>query len=337
MQQKIQSIIEINNHKLKQCVSLIDNFPYLDLNLNVEKPDPNEHVLFNLIDRYEYTTEGAFLLKDVILNNLKQELIFSNAQETALLKQILSNQGAYSPKNQDEIFAAKNLILRLLCSKSIANNRLVLHIDTEIAERMQSLLKENEYLVQHARFLTYLRNQDALLYYIGFIPLYLMVEHFIQDFQSFGKSEEYYYSFILRYIHTHYKSILMDNNTMIVVHDGWSNLIDLNTHFAENDSFSVDMTEDLFEIASKNILPNEIIANNNFIRSIHPSLHNHGKAEDVAYSARLLIKQGLSLDLVENTLRPLFIGTLSPVQKNALQNLYANTTRWISLNSQNMN
>lgn len=337
MQNKIQSIIEINNHKLKQCVTLIDNFPTLDLNLNIDKASAKSHVLHNLIESYEYDVVGASVLKDVIFNNVKQELIFSSKEETRLLKQIIADGGYYSPRTLPEIFAAKNLILRMICSKNLSDNRFYLNLDEHVLGKIKEVLQDHDYIVQHEIFLKYLRNCDALLYYIGFMPLYLMVENFINDFKSFGKPEEYYYNLILRYVYSHYRSLKMDNQSMIIVHEGWSNLIDLNKRFEGQDGFAVDMTEDLFEIASTNILPNEVLYDSNFIRAISGAVHTHLSASEVSYSMRLLIKQGLSLTEVKSVLRPMLITSLSVFQERALKDLYNNTTRWISLTSKNLN
>lgn len=337
MQNKIQSIIEINNQKLKQCVTLIDGFPTLDLNLSVQNMDPDSHVLHNLIDRYEYDISGALILKDVIFNNLKQELIFSNTEEILLIKKIIENKGKYSPKSLQEIFSAKNMIFRMLCSKQIHENRFYLSIDSFLLKKMIEILNDPDYLKQHDKFIRYLRNCDALLYYIGFVPLYLMIENFLHDLKVSETEADYYHNLIIRYILSHYRYIKMKNDSTVIVHEGWTNLIDLNNRVETQNGFAVDMTEELFETASKNILPNEIVPNQNFVRSISSSIQPPVSAEDVAYSARLLIKQDVSLEGIKSALRPMFLTSLTPLQEHTFSELFQHTTRWISLTSKNLN
>ncbi len=333
--QNIQTYIDIQTQKFKRSIEVIDNFPniWLEKALQDQEAFP---ILKALLEDYAAPFSDNDKLQDVLLKNLDKELVFTNNKEFELINKVIINNGIYTPKLKEEIITSKALIVRMIIEKKISKNVFSLYLSKEFEEKIRAFQKNTELQIYRQIFQEYDSYIRGMLYYIGFMPLDLCVNIFQEKFKDIYP-EEILASICSRYLQFYFKNISLANGNILILHEGWSNHQNLQEIFGEIQNFTAEINDRHIILAAQNILPDEKLSNAQFIRSISTLIDENLTPEEIALSMRLLIKQNITFEQLCGILGNLLLTSLSPLQKEALKNLYYTTPRWITLQSNRAN
>ncbi len=273
-------------------------------------------------------------LRAKVQTELPAQAALLSIEEHMLLERLITLNGQADLMDWEEMGAAESLVRRMWCCITRADGRIVLHLPDALLLPLTMVLSTR----QHEEIRAKLMRHDAvirgLLYIGGLLHYEEPLQHLVCDVIADTYADNY--DMALRYMRVAYDFVYDRDGDMLLLHPGLADPDQLMLLPAPPEGMSVELDEMSMRGAMEGLMPEEEMLFDHLYGLLdgatRPEITVEGAVEDL----RMLAKQGVPLDEMQEVLATLL--TVHPTQdmREAVEMLHRLTPRWGTLRSATM-
>ena len=268
-------------------------------------------------------------LREKVLQSMEQEFYFLGESEVLLLEKMVLNNGRVKLSIHDDIRAADALVKRLFCNFYEKNQNWYLCFPTCLHAKFLEIYNKDEYLEMREKLNKFDNNIMAFLYIMGVVNATPLISFFMKE--MINQVDEVVYKLLIRYLKANFKFQFDSEGQMILVHPGVANVEKILSIQKKYVGETLELSQDMVDGAKDGILYEEVALHNALSASLLYVVRPEYNASEVAEDLRMLVKQGVNYEVVENVLKNHI--TINPNQRilDLLDELYLFTPRLIGI------
>ena len=269
-------------------------------------------------------------LRAMVLSRLPLEASLLTVEEHSLLERLITLGGEAELMDWMEMSAAETLVRRLWCSIRRQDERLILHLPDALRTPLLLIMADKRHEETRARLLRHDAIIRALLYLGGLMHHGEPLERLLGDVLLCGDPGQLEYTLARRYLQSAYDFIYDRDGEMILLHPGLAEperlLDNIPIHTGP-----MELSEDAIRGAMEGLMPEERPLFERLYGLLTGATRPEISVEEAVEDLRMLVKQGVSLSVVQEVLASLL--TMHPTADmiGAVQQLYMMTPRWGAL------
>lgn len=269
-------------------------------------------------------------LRAMVLMRLPQEAALLTADEHHLIERLISLGGDAELIDWPEVSAAETLVRRLWCTLSREEDRLILHLPDQLLTPLLLILSDNH----HEEIRTRLMHHDAIiramLYLGGLLHFAEPLEHMMEDVLNATVTDTDQ-MLAMRYLRAAYDCIYDRNGDLLLLHPGLAEPERLLLNPPAIDTRPVELTEDTVRGAMEGLTPEERVLTDRLCGLLNGATRPEIGVWEAAEDLRILVKQGVSLSVVQEVLTSLLVIHPTQEMRTAVAELHRLTPRWGSM------
>lgn len=265
-------------------------------------------------------------LRALVLTRLPLEAALLSVEEHLLLERLLTLEGEAELLDWEEMSAAESLVRRMWCSITHVGHRFILHLPQELHTPLMLVLSSHQHEEMRDKLLRHDAIIRALLYIGGLLHYEEPLYHLLNDvLQSSGKGETL---LSMRYLRSAYDYMYDPDGEMLLLHPGLAEPEQLMHICAPQDGLSIDLDEETIRGAMEGLMPEERPLFERLYAMLLGSTRPEISEEEAVEDLRMLAKQGVSLDVMQEVLATML--TIQPTDDMlfAVADLHQHTPRW---------
>ena len=270
-------------------------------------------------------------LRSLVLSLLPHEAHYLSSAENALLEQLLLMGGRLTSKNWEEIPAAEALACRLWCSYSSAGDAWTLELAAGLREPLVKAFSAEKHASARTRAFRYDVTIHGLLYITGFLPSLQPREIFKNDVIQ---ADSAWAGVIAdRYLKASFEYIMDEKEQLVLLHPALADPYRLLWMLGGTVNAAVTLTQESLLGGMNGMLAEEVGLHESMQRELLGNLRPEWSADEAADDLRYLVKQNVSFRELEGVMASMLCIRPTAAMRDALQNLYNNTPRWIAMSA----
>ena len=308
------------------------------LQFNLFSPQANNTYAQQLYSQSYFASEFAGdrlvtieKLRAEVLKLLPFEAHYLSSAENALVEQLLLSGGRLSSRNWEDIPAAEALASRLWCSFQSSGDTWMLELEQELRDPLIKAFTGETHSSARTRTFRYDVTIHGLLYITGFLPSLQPREMFKRDVLQ--SKEEWADVIADRYIKASFEYITDDKNQAVLLHPALADPYRLLWSLGGTVNAAIKLTEESLLGGMNGMLAEEVPLHESMQRELLGNLRPEWRADEAADDLRFLVKQNVPYRDLEAVLASMLCIKLTNALRQALQNLYNNTPRWITMSA----
>lgn len=281
--------------------------------------------------------EGLHTLNELrarVLTRMPAQAVLLAADEYILVERLLALSGHAELLDWEEMSAAESLVRRLWCSVTRTDGHFILHMPDEVLMPLTMVTATRQHEELRTRLLRHDSIIRALLYIGGMLhyeePLHRLMADVLEG--TYANDSV----LALRYLRAAYDYVYDRDGDMLLLHPGLTDPDMLLTLPASRDGLSMELDEMTLRGAMEGLLPEEEALYDHLYGLLcgatRPEISEVLAVEDL----RMLAKQGVSLQEMQEVLETLLAVLPTPEMREAVTLLYEQTPRWGTLKSARM-
>ncbi len=278
-----------------------------------------------------HTLQG---LRARVLADLPAEAALLSIEEHELLERLITLNGHAELMHWDETASAESLVRRLWCVITNVEGHFVLHLPEQLRLPLTMILASRQHEEIRAKLLRHDAVIRGLLYIGGLLHYEEPLEHLMDDVVrgTYAANQE----LAMRYLRIAYDYVYDRDGDMLLLHPGLAEPEQLLTMRIPTGNTSLDLDEISMRGAMNGLLPEEQALYNHLYGLLdganRPEITVEGAVEDL----RMLAKQGVSLQAMQEVLSTLLFIQPTKEMRDAVTQLHRMTPRWGTLRAANL-
>lgn len=268
-------------------------------------------------------------LREMVLDRLPLEAQYISVSEMQLLERLLMSDGEIQLGDWDDIGAAEALVKRLWCSFRANGEEWMLFLPKPLHLPLMTALHSPETNAARERLFRFDATIHGLLYISGLLhsaqPIGIFTKEVMR--RQDGAAAEV----ARRYLQSSFEYITDANGDLILLHPGLADPYELVKDQSTDGIFTLELTQELIAGGMNGMLPEEIPLHEALCGALHGALRPECDLAESVEDLRMLAKQGVSLNEMENVMASMLAVLPTPLMKNALKNLYLCTPHWMGM------
>ena len=270
-------------------------------------------------------------LRGKVQSALPLEALFLSIGEGTLLERLLLSDGRLSSASWDEIDAAEALARRLWCTFSAEGELWTLELAEPLMEPLLKAYNNPLYAEVKARKFRYDATIHGLLYIVGFLHSDPPVAFFLKD--VIRSKSRLAANLAYRYLKATFEYIDGPGRSVVLVHPGLADPARLIHATGLGDEITLNLNEEALAGGMNELLPEEVPLHESMCAALEGSMRPEWEADEAAEDLRLLAKQGVSLEQMDEVMASMLCVHPTPAMRVALKGLYDNTPHWVGMNA----
>ena len=268
-------------------------------------------------------------LREKVLRQLPVEALYLSNGESVLLEQLLIADGVIESSDWDEIDAAEALARRLWCSFSSAGEEWRLELAQSLQGPILKVLNSPDAIEAKAAMFRYDATIHGLLYIAGFLqsdqPLAFFMKDVMQRKDALARNIAY------RYMKASFEYIAESDRSIVLVHPGLADPNRLISAMGLGGEITLTLNEETLAGGMNGLLPEEDSLHRVMRAALEGKMRPEWDAEEAAEDLRLLAKQGVTLQTMDDVMASMICVHSTPAMKAALKGLHESTPHWIGM------
>lgn len=266
-------------------------------------------------------------LRAMVLMRLPQEAALLTPDEHHLVERLISLGGEAELIDWPEVGAAETLVRRLWCTLTREDDRLILHLPDQLLTPLVMILSD----YHHEEIRTRLMHHDAIiramLYLGGLLHYAEPLTHLMEDVlnQSSNPTDQ---QMAMRYLRATYDCIYDRNGDLLLLHPGLAEPERLLANPPVLDARPVELSEETVRGAMDGLMPEERELTNRLCGLLNGATRPEIGVWEAVEDLRILVKQGVSLQVVQDVLTSLLVIHPTQEMRTAITDMYRSTPRW---------
>lgn len=280
----------------------------------------------NPFPRRLHTTQE---LRAMVLTRLPREAMLLTVEEHTLVERLITLGGEAELMDWLEMSAAETLVRRLWCTLERVGDRFILHLPDELLTPLLMILSDRRHDETRSRLLRHDAIIRALLYLGGLLHHEEPLEHLMEDVLESSDPLDRMLS--MRYLRAAYDYIYDREGDMLLLHPGLAEPDRLLRMAPPAMAEAVELDEETIRGAMEGLMPEERSCFNRLYGLLQGATRPEIGVEDAVEDLRILVKQGVSLPVMQEVLRSML--TINPTREmlSAVADLHRMTPRWGAL------
>ena len=281
--------------------------------------------------RQEMPTALADLegLREQVFKQLPLEVRYLSQGESALLERLLICNGSIELGEWDDIGAAEALVSRLWCSFRALEDVWILELPGTLHVPMLTAMDCPEYSVAREILFRYEAMMMGLLYITGFLHSDQPIDLFLQDVTR-SQSEQCKH-FARRYLQSTFEYMLDRHQELILLHPGLADPYRLISAMGNDAFFTMELSQTILSGGMNGIFPEEESLHQDMCGALANRLRPECDVTEAAEDLRMLVKQGVSLEELQEVMASMLCVLPTEEMKAALVQLHQRTPHWVGL------
>ena len=268
-------------------------------------------------------------LRQKVLDQLPVEALYLSHAESVLLERLLISKGHIASANWDEIDAAEALARRLWCNFTAVDDAWTLELPEALQEPLLLAFNNSMYTQAKAKLFRYDATIHGLLYIAGFLHSDQPLSFFMKDVME--RNDPLAQNIAYRYMKATFEYIAGADREIILVHPGLADPNTLSDTMGFTGEITLTLNEETLAGGMSGILPEEEALHEAMRAALEGMLRPEWEAEEAAEDLRLLAKQGVALNKMNEVMGTMICVSPTPAMKIALKRLYDCTPHWIGM------
>jgi len=260
---------------------------------------------------------------------LPVESLYVSFAEREMLERLILHEGEMVMTDWDDIGAAESLVRRLWCGFRTEGSDWILTLPKTLMEPIMAALNRSEMLGIRDRCFRYDATIHGLLYLTGLLHASQALDFFLTHVMRVPspRADE----IGRRYMQATFEYISDEAGDMILLHPGLANPYQLVKRQELGAMGAFEMSQTMMAGGMNGILPEEAPLHEKLCLSLKGAMRPDYDLNEAAEDLRMLAKQGVSLEEMEDVLSSLVAVLPTPEMLGALKQLYEGTPRWLGL------
>ena len=270
-------------------------------------------------------------LRERVLQRLPVEALYLPQAERDLLEQLLVSGGVVVSTDWDAIGAAEALASRLWCSFVAEDDseEWRLELPRALQEPLLNAYHNPQYVITRERMLRFDATIHGLLYIAGFLHSSQPEGFFTSEVME--RSDELARSIAMRYLKSTFEYMETEEGSLMLVHPGLADPYRLLRGLSDEGLITLELTQEMVAGGMNGIFPEEVPLHEAMRGALDGALRPECDADEAAEDLRILAKQGVSLEEMEDVMATMLCVLPTPLMKQSLRLLYESTPHWIGL------
>ncbi len=270
-------------------------------------------------------------LRAQVLSSLPAQAALLSIEEHLLLDRLLSLHGHAELLDWEETTAAESLVRRLWCVISRQEDRLILHLPDELRLPLMMILSSRQHEELRARLMRHDAIIRAMLYIGGLLHYEEPLRHLMTDVVHGTYASDQ--RLALRYLRIAYDYVHDRNGDMLLLHPGLAEPEQLLTQQIPVGDLSLELDEQSMRGAMDGLLPEEQPLYDQLYGLLYGATRPEITVEGAVEDLRMLAKQGVSLQEMQEVLATLLTVYPTREMRDAVTQLHRLTPRWGTLHA----
>lgn len=269
------------------------------------------------------------VLRNRVLERLPLEAQYISVGEMQMLERLLINDGEMVLTDWDDIGAAEALMRRLWCSFRAKGENWKLILPKTLQLPLMAAIHTPKATEARERLFRFDATIHGLLYIAGFLHSAQPMSVFLQEVME--NEEPVAFQIARRYLQSTFEYITDASGDLILLHPGLADPYRMVNLQRVDGVFTLELSQDLIAGGMNGILPEEIVLHETMCGMLQGALRPEYDLAEAAEDLRMLAKQGVSLQEMENVMASMLVVYPTEKMKNALKQLHLHTPHWMGL------
>lgn len=273
----------------------------------------------------------AKMLQKLILTRLPAEAALLSFEEHSLVERLLALDGEAELMDWEEISAAESLVRRLWCTIRREDDRIFLLMPRELMLPLQLITSSKPHNDIRDNLTRYDATIRALLYIGGFLHGDEPLHHLMNDVLRGTYANDA--TMAMRHLRVTYDYTYDPHGDMLLLHPGLAEPENMMRRLATHKHVNIQLDQPMMMGAMGGLFPEERPAFEMMYGLLLGSVRPEISAEEAVEDLRMLAKQGVSLQEMEDVLSTLLTVQPTPAMLSGVKQLYMMTPQWGSMRS----
>lgn len=268
-------------------------------------------------------------LRERVLERLPLEAVYISVSEMQLLERLLINEGELLLSDWDDIGATEALLRRLWCGFRAEGDDWILTLPQPLHAPILTAIHTQEALEARERLFRFDATIHGLLYIAGLLHCAQPMGVFMREVMR--REDALAMQVARRYLQSGFEYVTDANGDLILLHPGLADPYRLFQAQPVEGIFTLELSQELIAGGMNGILPEEIPLHEAMCGALVGALRPEYDLEEAAEDLRMLAKQGVSLEEMENVLASMLAVLPTARMRDALKQLHLRTPHWMGL------
>lgn len=268
-------------------------------------------------------------LRSRVMERLPLEAVYIGVGEMQLLERLLINDGELLLNEWDDIGAAEALVRRLWCSFRVQEENWILCLPKTLHAPLTAAIHTPEAMNARERLLRFDATIHGLLYIAGLLHSAQPLGVFLQEVMR--RLDDQALQVARFYLQSSFEYVTDANGDLILLHPGLADPYRMFDMQPVQGIFTLELSQEWMIGGMNGILPEEIAPHEALCGVLQGALRPEYDLAEAADDLRMLAKQGVSLQEMENVMSSMLAVLPTEKMKAALRQLFLCTPRWMGL------
>jgi len=281
-----------------------------------------------------YAPEQLFEVKrmrDIVLGRMEEEIDLVSVTEHMLLERMLLFEGEAELIEWEEISAAQALVARLWCSLTKQGDSFYIRLPKALQMPMLEWMNSDKHSLIRESLFGFDATIHGLLYIAGFLHAGQPIDHFLNDVVQ--RRDSLSRLLARRYLCAAFDYMIDSKGEMILLHPGLADPEHLLCQLKDEGVYSMELDQNMMLGGMNGVFPEELPLFDLMCGALQGALRPEYTPEDAAIDLRLLAKQGVNYDEMQEVLCAMLTGLPTRDMLALLRRINAETPLWVGLRS----
>lgn len=267
-------------------------------------------------------------LRAMVLTRLPREASLLTVEEHLLVERLISLGGEAELMDWLEMSAAETLVRRLWCTLTRVGSRFILHLPDELLTPLLLILSERRHDEIRQRLMRHDAIIRAMLYLGGLLHYSEPLNHLMEDVLEGVEIGPQEHMLCMRYLRAAYDYSYDRTGDMLLLHPGLAEPERLLSCPLPGISQPMELDEETIRGAMEGLMPEERPVFNRLYGLLQGATRPEIDVEEAAEDLRMLVKQGVTLPVMQEVLTSMLTVLPSRELMAAVSDLHRLTPRW---------
>ena len=273
-----------------------------------------------------HTVEG---LQNRVLAQLPREAALLSVQEHMLVERMLLFDGEAELMDVEEAAAAESLLARMWCYLRQEEDRFILCLPRALWQLLRREMEDPEHDKTRQLVFRFDATIRGLLYISGFPHFGQPLRHLLTDVLNGDTAQTH---LAMRFLRASYDYFYDEQGAMVLLHPGLAEPERL-IHEVRHAELTFEMNETILIGAINGAFPEEIPLTQMMQGLLRGAVRPEITLEEAVEDLRMLAKQGVSLEEMNEVLSSLLLVLPTPAMLEGVRMIYQQTPRWALMKS----
>lgn len=276
-----------------------------------------------------YALHTVHDLQEHVLAQLPREAALLSVQEHMLVERMLLFNGEAELMDVEEAAAAESLLARMWCFLRQEDDRFILCLPEVLHAPLRQTLESPEHEMTRQLVFRFDATIRGLLYIGGFLHYGQPLQHLLTDVLEGDVSQTH---LAMRFLRASYDYFYDEHGAMVLLHPGLAEPERL-IREVRHKELTFEMNESILIGAINGAFPEEIPLTQMMQGLLRGAVRPEITLEEAVEDLRMLAKQGVSLEEMNEVLSSLLLVCPTPAMLEGVRMIYQQTPRWALMKS----